>query len=364
VIRRRIFFDLHSWAGLKLSVFMFFISLTGTLAVFAHEIDWLITPELRVETAPERVSYGRMLASARARYPDWTFFYLSEPIEPWFAAELVAFTPQDERRRIYIDPYSGEITGDVDWFNAHRILRETHRNLMLPPAIGVPIVSLLAIPLLISVVTSFWIYKRWWKGFFKKPRSGRKRRFWGDIHRLTGLWSLAFLFIIAITSLWYLVESLGGRAPPAADIPRGDPERAPIEVSGDDLDRMFEHALRAYPELDVERVLLPLNHGQPVALLGQTGAILVRPRANAIAFDPASGDEVHRHHARQLDVHQRISEAADPLHFGTFGGLATRVLWFVFGVGMCALSLTGVYLYGLRIAASSQRRSAREGAGA
>jgi uncharacterized iron-regulated membrane protein len=127
---------------------------------------------------------------------------------------------------------------------------------------------------------------------------------------------------------------------------------------------MFEHALRAYPELDVERVLLPLNHGQPVALLGQTGAILVRPRANAIAFDPASGDEVHRHHARQLDVHQRISEAADPLHFGTFGGLATRVLWFVFGVGMCALSLTGVYLYGLRIAASSQRRSAREGAGA
>ena len=41
---------------------------------------------------------------------------------------------------------------------------------------------------------------------------------------------------------------------------------------------------------------------------------------------------------------------ADPLHFGTFGGYWTKVTWFVFGVGLTALSLSGVVIYGLRIA--------------
>lgn len=348
-IRRRVLFDLHSWAGLKFSLFMFFIAFSGTLAVFAHDIDWLITPEMRVEMADSRASFGDMFEAARTRYPDWTPFYLSEPFEPWFAAELIAFTPDKERRRIYIDPYRGEVTGDVQWFSAHRILRETHRHLMLPTKIGVPIVSLLAIPLLISSITSFWIYKRWWRGFFKKPRSGRKRRFWGDLHRLTGVWSLAFLFIIALTSLWYLVESLGGHAPPAAEMPRGDSDRPPPQITGADLDAMIEQAQESYPGLAVDNIRFPLNHGQPVALLGQTDVVLVRPRANAIAFDPVDGEEIHRHYAGDLNIHQRISEAADPLHFGTFGGLTTRILWFIFGLGMSALSLTGVYLYGLRV---------------
>jgi len=348
-IRRRVFFDLHSWAGLKISLFMFFIAFTGTLAVFAHDIDWLITPEMRVEMVDSQASYGEMFEAARTRYPDWTPFYMSEPFEPWFAAELIAFTPDEERRRIYIDPYRGEVTGDVQWFSAHRILRETHRHLMLPTKIGVPIVSLLAIPLLISSITSLWIYKRWWKGFFRKPRVGRKRRFWGDLHRLTGVWSLAFLLIIALTSLWYLVESLGGRAPPAAAMPRGDSDLPPSQITGVDLDAMIEQARESYPGLEIDNIRFPLKHGQPVALLGQTDVLLVRPRANAIAFDPADGEEVHRHYAGDLNIHQRISEAADPLHFGTFGGLTTRILWFIFGLGMSALSLTGVYLYGLRV---------------
>lgn len=356
---RRTWFNLHSWAGLKVSVFMFFISITGTLAVFAHDIDWLLTPELRVSVGDQRASHGTLIDAAREAYPDWTLFYLFEPFEAWFAAELLAFTPDGERRRIYLDPYRGTVQGDVNWFNAHRILRETHRHLMLPTRIGVPIVSLLALPLLISAVSSMWIYKRWWTGFFKRPRGNRKRRFWGDIHRLTGVWSLAFIFIIALTSVWYLVESLGGNAPPAASLPRGNPEIPAPEVDGTTLDAMIQQARTSFPELRIKQIILPRNQGQPVALLGQAEAWLVRPRANAVAFEPTSAVEVHRHAATQLSLHQRISEAADPLHFGTFGGLSTRILWFIFGLGMSALSLTGVYLYGLRLSGKKAAKRTR-----
>jgi len=48
---------------------------------------------------------------------------------------------------------------------------------------------------------------------------------------------------------------------------------------------------------------------------------------------------------RRATVHQRIAEMADPLHFGNFGGLATKLLWLVSGLALCALAMAGAALY-------------------
>ncbi len=53
-----------------------------------------------------------------------------------------------------------------------------------------------------------------------------------------------------------------------------------------------------------------------------------------------------------LGVHQRISEMADPLHFGTFAG--RRDSWFVFGLLMTGLALSGAAIYSHRIAHSAR----------
>jgi uncharacterized iron-regulated membrane protein len=61
----------------------------------------------------------------------------------------------------------------------------------------------------------------------------------------------------------------------------------------------------------------------------------------------------------ELGLHNRISEAADPLHFGYFGGLTTKIIWFFLGIFMTALSITGFMIYGARlgkIALSSKGR--------
>jgi uncharacterized iron-regulated membrane protein len=49
---------------------------------------------------------------------------------------------------------------------------------------------------------------------------------------------------------------------------------------------------------------------------------------------------------------------ADPLHFGYFSGLPSKLIWFVFGAGMSALCITRVALYGSRVARTLQRREA------
>lgn len=359
---RRLWFDLHSWLGLKLSIFMSFVLVTGTLAVLAHEIDWLLNPPMRVQPdATRRASWGEMVDAVRRAHPHWTLESLQAPQASRFAAQATVRTQQGRPRFVWVDPYRGVVTGDTGWFNAHRLLRNTHRHLMMPTAIGVPIVAALSVPLLLSGLSSLYIYKRWWRGFASWPRRERPRRFWGDLHRLLGVWSLAFVLLIGLTGLWYLVESLGGDArvvkPPAAKHAQA------LAADGATVDRAVTEAKQRWPQFEVEGVA-PGGKDGTLLLTGQAEALLVRPRANAVAFDAADGRWLGARDGQDLNPHQRISEMADPLHFGDFGGFWLKLVWFAFGAMLSALSLSGVYLYGLRIAdgwRSAQRKRERGG---
>jgi uncharacterized iron-regulated membrane protein len=92
---------------------------------------------------------------------------------------------------------------------------------------------------------------------------------------------------------------------------------------------------------------------------GQASAILVRQRANAVELDPVSGAVLRTLNAEDLGVHHRLAEMADPLHFGTFWGLSSKLLYFVFGVILSGLSLSGVYIFSRRIRRSAERRGTR-----
>jgi uncharacterized iron-regulated membrane protein len=260
--------------------------------------------------------------------------------------------PDETRTRyIYLHPVTGEFLGTGHWFSVQRVLRNLHRHLMLPTRYGVPLVSSLAIVMLATFVTSFVIYKRWWQGFFKPLRFERPRRAWGDAHRLAGVWSLPFLLLMILTGLWYLVESLGGDAPRLGPPPQRGSELGTIEAAAL-LPRSLAAAHEAFPGLHIERVLFPTESAAEFRIEGQYRAVLVRARANAVSTDPVSGTVRSVVDGRELSIHQRISEMADPLHFGDFAGLWTKVIWFLFGMLLTGLAISGAVIYALRIAAA------------
>ena len=347
-LRRRLWFDIHSWLGLKLSILMSFILLTGTLATISHELDWLVHSEMRVvprDTAP--VTWGALYEAARDYSPALKVVALSAPIDTWFAAQAIVLTDCGERLRLHLDPYIAQVNGVTGWLNIQRFFRMMHRHLMMPTRIGVPIVSLLSLLLIGSLVTGLVVYKKWWRGFFMRPRSQKPRRFWGDMHRLGGLWAIWFVLLIGLTGFWYLLESLGFRAPslPRVEIPD---DVSQTTLDGEAIDRMVRLARDKIDGLQVSRIRFPAAHDELVRIQGQAGAVLVRPRANQAVFDQ-HGRLLASHRGEQLSIHQRISEMADPLHFGNFAGFAVKLIWFVFGLLLTMLSLTGIYIYALRI---------------
>ena len=344
----RTWWNVHQWVGLKLSLFMAFIMFTGTLAVVSNEIDWVLQPSLRVApaTAQGPVDWPA-IANNAARHPGVTQVWSMEaPVASAFAVKVTVEDAAGDLFYLHAHPATAAIQGEAPWAGAQRILRNMHRHLNLPTKIGVPIVSFLGFLLLISFVTSLVVYKKWWRGFAKPLRVRDARTWWGDFHRLAGVWSLWFVALMSLTSIWYFAESLGLDAPPPPRIKLEEPARPMAEG----LEPAFAAALAAYPGLEVRRVILPGEESPVLQLHGDHEAVLVRPRANAVWVDPASAEVLLTTDGRDLNMHQRISEMADPLHFGDFGGYWTKVPWFLFGLLLTGLSLSGAAIYSLRIA--------------
>ncbi|WP_262690146.1 PepSY-associated TM helix domain-containing protein [Kordiimonas aestuarii] len=359
--KRSLWWVVHHWAGLKVSLFLTFILATGTLATLSHEIDWLMIPEMRAESENlPPASWGQMYDSAKAAVPEGRIERISAPYDFFFAAEAIALDSSGNRIRVQINPYSADVQGVTSWFNAQRLFRELHRHLMVPVKVGLPFVAILSVPMLASLVTAFWVYKKWWRGFFRLPRlrlpgrgkrMGDARRFTGDLHRFAGLWSLWFIAVIGVTGLWYLVEWGGGGAPGALKPVRNLPVAA---LDGDKLDRLVTSAQAAYPTLHVTSLYFPNNKRGGVVVMGQADAVLMRERANAVLVDPETGQVVQIQKGEDLSVHQRIAEGSDPLHFGTWAqghslSFGVRLLWFAFGAILTGLGITGVMIFSMRL---------------
>ena len=363
---KRAWLDLHRWVGLKLFILLSFVLITGALATVSHEIDWLIDPARRVSpsTAPAAQNWDGLVGAVREARPDWSIDWISAPLDPWHAAEAVGVTPEGERRRLLIHPGTFEIRGERPWFNAQRLFRDAHRRLMIFNVWGVVLVSSLSILLVLSLISGLFVYKKFWRGFFKKPRTRDARTFWGDMHRLGGVWSLWFVAVIALTSLWYLVEALGNAAgqrvaryaelDPPAEYVSPAPGQDAIAYS-----ELAERARAAKENYRITALHLPNFAGEPIRFYGHNTAIVVRERANQVIFDPLTGEMTGVVRGETLTTMQRVSEMADPLHFGTFGGFWTKMLYFLFGVVLSGMSLSGVYVFSRRIRNAEAKAAAK-----
>jgi hypothetical protein len=160
----------------------------------------------------------------------------------------------------------------------------------------VPIVSVAALLLAVSLVTSFWTYKKWWRGFFRWPRGRTARAYVGDLHRFMGLWSLWFVVLMIVTGAWYLFEVMGGSAPslPAEPIAVADQASTARPLTeGEAIDRGIAELHDRLPNFRIEMVRWPAEADSTFQVHGYTDrAILVRARANAVRIDAATGEIV------------------------------------------------------------------------
>jgi uncharacterized iron-regulated membrane protein len=339
---------LHNLFGLKLSLFLAFVCLTGTIATVAHEIEWLYKPAVRASAfEPGTEDWGAMWAAATRAYPDATLTGIGSydrSHAAYFAKSIAARDAKGTDFNIYVDPGTGTVTGHEYGRSLQDAMRALHYYLFIPGDVGFYLVTSLGFVLLGSLVTGLVVYKKFWRGFFRRPRLARNlRTVMGDLHRLGGVWSIWFAAIISLTSIYYFFEWSG--LDWNSETPRV-PEAHFVETaSAEDITRWAAMARAAKPGFAITAIVLPYEAGDPVIVQGHWQAVLVRERTDAVFIDPVTHQIVGHRTAHLMGAGERIVHTVDPLHFGTFGGLATRLLWAVFGLVLTGLAASGAYLY-------------------
>jgi uncharacterized iron-regulated membrane protein len=359
-LRARRWFIWHSWIGVTAGLLLFVICWSGSVAVFSEEIDWLLNAAERVEPSGELQSWGEWQAAVEHAYPQARVDSILAPRTRDSAAELWIETTDGRLLRTYVNPYTAQVVGQTSYFNVQRFFRSLHMCFFDWGGTGAGYYMVMAFSLVLigSLATSLLFYKRWWRRFFAWKAHSSVRAFWSEAHKLSGLWSLWFIALMAITGIWYLLEfaGLGFAYPELQPVGR---VAGPARLTTDEL---VKQAQKASPELTLTQMYLPGGYYGDIAVFhGDDGSVLVRNRANIVTVDANSGAPMLIRSAGDLDWPARWVDTADPLHFGNFGGLLSKIFWFVFGLLLSALCLTGAYLQlqrQLRHHSQAPRRSA------
>ncbi|MEQ9557382.1 MAG: PepSY domain-containing protein [Rhodospirillales bacterium] len=367
---RKALYRVHSWLGLNLGLLAFVLCLSGTVAVFGPELTWLTDPAYRVDPPPaaerKTLSWQKIHDSVRQAYPDGVIRRIAAPRGERWAARAMVHHGAGGLRVVLVDPYSGQVQGQRSTFNAQSFFRLFHKQFYIVPTVqglhGILIVGPLGLVLLLSAVTGLLSIKRWWRALVRLRADQGCRVLWSDLHRFAGTWSLVVAVVLAVTGIWYLAEwglhkaeVLTEDAKPTR-LSASALNSLPPSPKALDLDQLQALVWRAYPQLDIAAVTLPRRLADPVIFQGQAEAWLVRARANQVHMNPYTGDILTIRRATDLDAFDRWVETADPLHFGIWGGLATRIIWLITGLLLSGGILAGMYGMWLRRRANQRSR--------
>jgi len=363
--RSKLWFLVHSWLALPIWFFVLIVCVTGTLAVVSQEIVWLANPQMRASQPSDDaplLGYDQIIAEIKKAEPDLLVKEINRPDESHFALDVDVTYPDGRSTVVYVNPYTGVIQGAAPTFNFKAFTRALHGWWLVPFTNGYSwgwyLVSFLSLPLLASLVTGLVVYKRFWKGFFRptlRIRHGA-RIFWGDFHRLSGIWSIWFIAVISITSTWFLIQAFMfdnqvtiSTAPVVPVVPR---ESVPLSADGSpppmiSLESAIQAAKERIPGLDDSYVSLPANAYSYLQVGGRSWYPLMYQTAE---INPYTGDVGSTRLLGDRSGLELVTESMRPLHTGDFGGLWIKLIWFFFGLVLSMMVLSGLLIWTKRTA--------------
>lgn len=363
--RSKLWFLVHSWLALPIWFFVLIVCVTGTLAVVSQEIVWLANPDIRASQPSddaELLSYDQVIAAIKQAEPLTIVESISRPDESHFALTAQVSYPDGRSVAVYVNPYSGVIQGISPDFNFQAFTRALHGWWLVPFTNGFSwgwyLVSFLGIPLLVSLITGLVVYKKFWKGFLKPTLrfNHGARIFWGDFHRLSGIWSIWFIAVISITGIWFLIEALlfDNQISISSEpvIPVVARESVPLSADGSppkmiDLDNAILIAQEKIPGLEVSFVSLPSNAYSHLNIGGRGWYPLMFQSAT---INPYNGDIDASRLLSDRTGLEFVTESMRPLHTGDFGGLWIKLIWFFFGLVLSMMVLSGLLIWTKRTA--------------
>lgn len=368
-MKRRLLFVLHGWLALPIWGLLALVCITGTLSVVGKEVSWLVSPEVRAPNSGggDALPLNSLADSVMALHPE-AIINSVHIDEAYFAYFFRITTEHAGRKQLYVNQYSGQVQGEAQGLGFREFMLTLHGWLWFPwqnnYSVGWYIVTAVSLPLLGSLITGLLVFKRFWRAF-SRPRlrfDRGARVFWGDLHRLTGVWSIWFVAIISLSGLLFLVEGILAQRHIEVfpDAPVLSSHSLPVTADGKppqtlSLDEAVAAAKSAYPDLEISYIDLADHAYSTLTVRGTRALSPLRDTANAVYLNPYTGEPVKARSTSDLSPLQFTSTLLTSLHFGDFAGLASKLIWFVFGNLLSFMICSGFVLWNKRVFSAAHK---------
>jgi uncharacterized iron-regulated membrane protein len=303
---RKALFQAHLWTGIALGLYVFAISVSGSAIVFRNELYNALWPGPRmVAISGHRFTHDELRDAASRAYPQYRVSWIWDAKRPDQAIEIWMDRKGHKKQRLF-DPYTGQDLGESRPYSIQVMawLVDLHVNLLSGKVgrliNGVGAVFVLALSL--SGAVLWWPGVRSWRrGLVVRTKSNWKFFNW-QLHNAIGLWMLPFVLMFGVVGVY-----AGFPGPFQVFVNK----IAPLEV------------YKPIPETSLNRKISVIAVSTPAP---------PPPR-----FRPkySTGD--------------RIIRWFSYLHFGNFGGWASKALWVVIGLAPAFLFVTGVLMWWNRV---------------
>ncbi|QJE96598.1 PepSY-associated TM helix domain-containing protein [Luteolibacter luteus] len=341
---------LHSWLGLIAGLGLIVIGLSGSLLVFRDEIDGLVDARImRVEPTPEgRLSKDRLYQSAQAAWPGYRIVGIGSRRDPGLAELVYLKKPgSHEYLGATLNPFTGAaLSGPMTERQTFTgLLLELHYT-WFADHVGMLITGILAVVLCLLGLSGIWLYRGFWKNFFRLRWRSSARIFFSDLHKMVGISSVAFNLVLGFTGAYWNLTHV---AADGLGHHEEDPEAGASVAIGPAIsfDALEAAAAERMPGFKATWFFLPDAEEKEISLWGTVPGSwwLSSPSGSSALFDPQSGSVVSVSDIRLAGTWQKITDAFTPVHFGNFGGVPVKILWSLLALAPGILAVSGFMIW-------------------
>ncbi|MDZ8263001.1 PepSY-associated TM helix domain-containing protein [Nostoc sp. ChiQUE01b] len=356
----KVIFGLHRYIGLAVGLIAIIVGLTGSLLVYHAEISdfqrhhqiGTITPQgqmLPIEVVLNTVK------NSYASQPDAKLKRVYVPTKPDAPFNVIYATKENDWIENYVHPYTGAVLGNnlnpspLEHF--YKVIYELHYSLLVGD-IGYKIVGTVGLLVCILTMTGIFLWPGWRKLLtgFKIKWNAHPKRVNFDIHKVAGAIAAVFLVFTFFTGFCWNFNEFS--EPLIRAITFSFKQEAVSQpISGQSplkLAEQLKTAQAQLPSAELRSVYFPEKPDSALMIRYKEPQEIDDFGSSYVYLDQYSGKVLRVDNALKPSLGDRILNSFTPLHYGTFGGLPTRILYVFVGLAPLILFITGFVMWQYR----------------
>ncbi|WP_420551879.1 PepSY-associated TM helix domain-containing protein [Tenacibaculum aiptasiae] len=364
-----VFFNTHTVSGIVISVALYVIFFAGAFALFKDEIEIWENGKHSKNIAREKIDYDFLLNKLSENHHLTSRdirFYLGHKDDNIYVlttpAKDTVNIPEEAKYQSYesINIHTGETATYTEKYGLGEFLYRLHFLTQIP-VIGVYLAGFISLFFLFAIVTGVIVHwKKVVSNFYQFNPKNALKRVWTDAHTALGVIGLPFQFMYAVTGAYFCLSILV--LIPANFLYNGNQDKLMEDLRPDrkvyewvqktdkqlpSVNDFVEKNTNRWDNFNPEYVLIK-NYGGTNMKYVLLGALDSKERllsSGNVIYDFETGKTTVDRDPNEARYTDDIQLSMGRLHFGNFGGVTVKIIYFILALITCFVIITGVLIW-------------------